>query len=235
VGAPGLQVVVAEHDRNGSNSSTNLFPMNNAAQTQEAVGPVGAPTSHFRFHIWYLVATLIVCLPLWCVIGITGYFRLGSETRALRGSLMGSVGGQWDKKFAVHIGSFTMGLVRYGSHLFHLAPEPRAALDTLHGAEVGIYTLRSEPRRLDGAAIFSQADRAMKSRGWVRVVGVAREGELVGVYLPNKTLGPSKMSCCVMVFHDRELVVASANGNVEPLLEIARSQMGGRGKLAGLF
>ena len=138
---------------------------------------------------------------------------------------MESVGGQWDRKFAVHVGSLTMGVVRLGSHCIHLPPEPRAALDTLHGAEVCVYHLREEPQSVDAAAIFSSADRAMKALGWDRVVGVTRERELVAVYLPHKTIRPAKMSCCVMVFHDRELVIVSAQGNLEPLFEIARKRM----------
>jgi len=189
------------------------------------VGPAPAFSGHFRFRKWHLTVLLILCLPLCCVIGIAGYFRLSSESRVLRGSLMESVGGQWDKKFAIHVGGLTMGVVRLGSHFIHLAAEPRAALDTLHGAEVGIYRLREEPASLDAAAIFNSMDRAMKARGWDRVVGVARERELVAVYIPRKVFRPAKISCCVMVFHDRELVIASARGNLEPLLEIARKRI----------
>jgi hypothetical protein len=82
----------------------------------------------FRFRKRYAAAIAIVCLPLVCAIGVAGYFRLSSETQALRGSLMNLTPGAWDKKFAVHVGSLTMGLVRIGSRFLKLpgtASRPR--------------------------------------------------------------------------------------------------------------
>jgi len=192
---------------------------------QVPVRPAPAAPGGLRFGKGHLAVLLILCLLLSCAAGVAGYFRLSSESRVLRSSLMESVGGEWDKKFAVHVGSLTMGVVRLGSHFIHLPPEPRAALDTLHGAEVGIYHLREEPHSINATAIFDGADRAMKARGWDRIVGVTHERELVAVYFPRKVVLPSKMSCCLMIFHNRELVIVSARGNLEPLLEIARKRM----------
>ena len=167
----------------------------------------------------------IVCLPLFCAIGVAGYFRLGSETRALRGSLMSLTPGEWDTKFAVNVGSLTMGLVRVGSRFFRLPPEPRAALDAVHGAEVGVYRLKHERLSVGCSAILVSADKAMKARGWERVVGVAERNELVAVYIPRRGVVAAKMACCLMVLQGRELVVASTRGNVEPLLQIARKRL----------
>src|SRR5213078_3313269 len=89
-------------------------------------------------------ATIIGLLVLlgWGIIGVTGYFRLSSEASALRQSAMDSVGGTWNKKIALHAGVFTTALLRAVSHhVKQLDAEPRAALDALHGAEVGIYRL----------------------------------------------------------------------------------------------
>jgi hypothetical protein len=184
------------------------------------------PLKHgFRFRKRYVAAIVIVCLPLFCAIGVTGYFRLSSETRALRGSLMRLTPGAWDTKFAVHVGSLTMGLVRIGSSFFKLPPEPRAALDAVHGAEVGVYRLKQERLSVGSSAILASADKAMKARGWERVVGVAEGHELVAVYIPRKGVQATKMKCCLMVLQGRELVVASTRGNVEPLLQIARKRL----------
>jgi hypothetical protein len=162
-----------------------------------------------------VAALAILCVPLFCAVGVAGYFRLGSETTALRRSLMGSVAGEWDKKFAVHVGSLTMGLVRTGSRFVNLPPEPRAALEALHGAEIGVYKLREEAAPVDYRAIFLAADRAMKARGWERVVGVARGDEFVAVYIPRNGVLPGKMACCLAVLQERNLVVGSARGNLE--------------------
>ena len=180
----------------------------------------------FRFRKWHAVVLAMLCLPLFCAIGVAGYFRLSSETTALRKSLMSSATGGWDKKFAVHVGSLTLGLVRAGSRLVKLPPEPRAALEALHGAEVGVYRLQPEALPVDHLRSLLAADGAMKARGWERIVGVAREQQLVAVYIPKKGLSPEKMACCLVVLQERELVVASARGNVRPLLEIAAKRLG---------
>jgi len=171
------------------------------------------------------VAIAIVCLPLFCVVGVMRCFRLSSETRALRGSLMRLTPGDWDTRLAVHVGSLTTGLVRIGSRLLKLPPEPLAALDAIHAAEVGIYKLKQERLAVDYSAVVVSADKAMMARGWERVVGVAEGQELVLVYIPRKGVVAAKMSCCLMVLDGRQLVVASTRGNLEPVLEIARKKL----------
>src|SRR5215475_1491618 len=89
----------------------------------------------------------LLCVAL---IAVTSYFRLSSEASALRQSAMSSIPGAWHRKIAFHVGALTTGALRAGSHFIKLAPEPRAALDALHGGEVGIYSLEEEPEVVDG-------------------------------------------------------------------------------------
>ena len=168
---------------------------------------------------------LVLCLPLLCAVGIAGYFRLSSATEALRSSVIESVPGQWDKRFAVHVGGLTLGLVRFGSRWFNLPPEPKAALEALHGAEVGVYNLRDAPSALDYSAIFTATDKCMRRRGWERIVGVARGRQFVAVYVPRDLRTVKRMACCVAVLNEQDLVVASARGNLEPLLELATQRL----------
>src|SRR5215472_4969532 len=121
-----------------------------------------------RFHAGYVIAISIPLFFALGVVGMTGYFRLSSETVALRQSLMGSVEGQWKKTIAVHLGWFTTSLVRAGSRLVKLEPEPRAALDAVRGVEVGVYRVQDSVEREDHGAILAKADKAMTRRGWVR-------------------------------------------------------------------
>ena len=160
-----------------------------------------------------------------CAIGVVGIFQLGSEATVLRETVMGSVPGQWDKKIALRVGGITTALVRGGSRFFHLPPEPRAALDALHGAEVGVYNLREEPGNVERGAILNNMDKAMVRRGWQRVVGVVEGRQLVAVYVPQKGVSEKRMRCCVAVLNERDLVVVSARGNLEPLLAIAHQRM----------
>ena len=179
----------------------------------------------FRIRTGYAVLALVLCLPLLCAIGIAGCFRLSSATQALRSSVIESVPGQWDKRFAVHVGGLTLGLVRFGSGFFNLPPEPKAALEVLHGAEVGVYNLQDAPSALDYSAMFTAADKCMRRRGWERIVGVARGRQFVAVYMPRNLRSVKRMACCVAVLNEQDLVVASARGNLEPLLELATQRL----------
>jgi hypothetical protein len=139
------------------------------------------------------------------------------------------VPGQWDKRFAVHVGGLTLGLVRFGSLFFNLPPEPKAALETLHGAEVGVYNLQDAPSALDYSAMFTAADKCMRRRGWERIVGVARSRQFVAVYMPRNLRTAKRMECCIAVLNEQDLVVVSARGNLEPLLELATQHLRDRG------
>jgi hypothetical protein len=200
---------------------------NTVAATQRQTVPVmpASPRGRFRVRAGYAVLIMFLCVPTLCAVGIAGYFRLSSATKALGNSVMESVPGQWDKRFAVHLGSITMGLVRYGAGFFKLPPEPKAALEAVHGAEVGIYKLQGERSALDYSVIFTAADKSMRRRGWERIVGVAQGQQFVAVYLPRDFHTFNRAGCCVVVLNEQDLVVASARGNLAPLLELATQRL----------
>ncbi len=174
-----------------------------------------------KFRPAFVIVPALVGVFGACVIGITGYFRLSPETTALGQIMREAAPGKWNTKIAVHVGWFTTALVRAGSHCFELEPEPRAALDTLRSAEVGVYELEQPEAEADRAAVLARADKAMARRGWDRLVGVCHSRDLVAVYIPHRGLKPTRVKCCVLVFSDRNLVVASAKINAEPLLALA--------------
>lgn len=195
---------------------------------------MAVPPRRVRIRAGYVILTLTVGLPLMCAVGIAGYFRLSSPTQALRSSVMESVPGEWDKRFAIHVGGFTLGLVRLGSGLFHLRPEPQAALASLHSAEVGIYRLHDGTSESHYPAIFAAADKSMKRRGWERIVGVAENRQFVAVYVPRGMHSVTHVAACVVVLHERDLVVASARGNPVPLIDLAQRLPGRPFKVADI-
>ncbi len=176
----------------------------------------------------YLVILALLSAVALGVIGVTGYFRLSSDTAALQSSLIKSAGGHWNKKIAVRVGWVTTALLRNALRWVHLDREPRAVIDALHGIEVGVYNQTPGERRIDRGAMLSATDKAMSRCGWIRAVGVAKEQELVAVYLPRKGLSAGSMKCRVIVLHGDTLVVASARGNLKPLIEIATSHLNRR-------
>lgn len=78
------------------------------------------------------------------------------------------------------------------------------------------------------------ADSVMTARGWERVVGVMDGKNLVAVYLPGKNISVYHLKCCVMVFDGKEMVLVSAQGNPEPLLNYALAQPGLRAQVRRL-
>ncbi len=192
----------------------------------ETAYPPITPRRRSRRGSAYVALAALPALFVLVVIGVTGYFRLGSDTAALRETLMDSSPGQWQKRIAIHIGWVTTRLVRWGAQWAKLDPEPSAALQALDAAEVGVYHLRPGSAPLSLGAALVRADKVMTRRGWDRVVGVCERQQLVAVYLPRRGLSTRRVKCCVLVVSGRDLVVASVRGKVEPLLALAQKRLG---------
>jgi hypothetical protein len=173
----------------------------------------------------YVVLLVVLSVMVAGVIGVTGFFRLSSETAALRHCVTKSLAGHYNKKIAVSVGAVTMGLARIGGRLVHMPPEAHAALESIQQAEVGVYKLERNPSALNWSAIFSRADQEMVGRGWERIIGLANEHELVAIYVPGKGLASHRVKCCLVVIQGQELIVASAKGNPEALVDLARSRL----------
>lgn len=199
--------------------STTLPPVIPAAIQPPVIRP------HRRIKTRYLVLLVAVLLVGLAARAVAGYFFLGSQTTALRKTVVAHAGGQYEKRFAVHLGWMTTGLIRYGTRLVDLPPEPRAALDTLHQVEVGVYRLAERQSPSEAARILADTDRTMSKRGWDRIVGVLHEENTVAIYAPHKGLSRSSIECAVMVLHDRDLIIASGSGNPLPLIELASKKM----------
>jgi hypothetical protein len=175
--------------------------------------------------MWIVLLLVVLCVPLLCALGVASYFRLSSDTKALRRSVMNSVAGEWDTKVALNIGSLTTGLVRGLSQLIQLPPEPRAAIDAIHNVEVGVYELHDAALPADYPAVLLSGDKTMAARGWERIVGVIEGNQCVAVYVPRKGVSARRLTCCVLVLHERDLVIVSARGNIKPLLDVASKHL----------
>lgn len=168
------------------------------------------------------------------VLGVASYFRLSSETRALRNGLIQASGVKWQQKIAFNVGDLTLGVARAGLSLAHLDDQARAALQSVRGCEVGIYELAAAAETPDRAAMLKAADKAMSARGWERVVGVMDEHALITVYVPEKNPNPQRLDCRVMVFEGRQMVLVSAETKPQKLIECALRQPTTRAKVQWL-
>jgi hypothetical protein len=134
---------------------------------------------------------------------------------------MNSAKAEWDEQIEIGVGAITLNLARAVVAFTDVEPEARTALRAVRGAEVGVYHRRDSRRKLDRAAMLRAADKAMEARGWDRVVGVIEQHAFVAVYVPNDLRSTRNVKACVVSLDDRELVVASARSNLEPLMELA--------------
>jgi hypothetical protein len=187
---------------------------------------------------WFWVGLALLLFPFVALgviaLGAASYLHLSSDTRALRNGLMKASGVEWRQHLGLNLGGLTLGLVRAGLSLAPLDAQARAAVQTVRGVEVGIYELTAGTKPPDCAAMLAVADTVLNARGWERVVGVLDGGELVGVYVPGAAIAARQMKCCVLVFDGRQMVLVSAQADVEPLWECLRHQTDLRGKVRSL-
>lgn len=182
-----------------------------------------------------MVVLLIPLVALGTIaLGVASYFRLSSDTRAMRDGVMKASGVEWQQNIGLNIGGGTFGLVRAGLSFVELEPEARAAIKAVRGVEVGIYEPTSGTKPPDGAAMLAVADKVLNARGWERVVGVLDGKELVSVFMPAEAVLAGKVKCCVLVFDGRQLVMVSAKVDAAPLLECLRNQTDLRTRMQSL-
>lgn len=177
--------------------------------------------------LWIVIPLAFLLAFALVVIGIIGFFRLSRDTRVLRDSLRQSTEFQaasWDEKIELRAGAVTCWGLRTGLSFAPLDREAQMALRSIRGAEVGVYELDTDSGLLDRVEMLRAADKAMSRRGWERIVGIAKKRELVAIYVPTKPATDDRIRTCLAVVHDRQLVVASAHGDLEALIELVQGR-----------
>jgi hypothetical protein len=191
--------------------------------------PPVAPHS-LRGFAWLALPLAFFVMVGALAVGVTGYFRLSRDATCLRNSLTPGTAGRpvgLKKKVELHVGPFTCFALRAGLAFFPLDPNTQTALQAVRGAEVGVYHLEEDLNTADRSALLGEADRAMKPRGWDRIVGVVKPHELVAIYVPQGQSGSANLRTCLAVLNKRDLVVVSAQSYLEPLMELAKLAEGG--------
>jgi hypothetical protein len=166
----------------------------------------------------HLAHFLAAILAVTC---LSGCLRMSTDAQALRDSVMNRAQGQWDERFSLGVGPVTLGLARIGLRWVDLDPEVRLAVDSIKGADVGVYHCSQGQSGGCCAQVLADADRVMRPRGWERIVTVQNRQELVMIYLPSQIQSARDVKICVLTQQGRDLVVASARSNLEPILELA--------------
>jgi hypothetical protein len=175
--------------------------------------------SRIRMRWVVLAAVMLVFGTGMAKVG--GAFFLSAPSASLREAVIKSSDSVWKKHFAFRVGGLTTGLVRMVSHHVQVPVEGRAILEAVHSGDLGVYELDPGAEWKDRGGMFAATDLKMKAKHWVRIVGVCHGGDAVAVYMPRKGTSISDVRCCVMVLKDRQLIIASAEGNLEPMWQLA--------------
>lgn len=175
--------------------------------------PRSAPRAG-RNSLQALLAALL-CLVL------TGCLGVDRQSEALRDQLLEAAGCEPDQQFELGLGFLPLALARAGLSFVEMETDARAAMSSVREVEVGVYKLRPGKSPMNRAALLAAADQVMERQNWYRLAGVLDHNEMVAVYTPNSTHFKKKLKIRVVVVNPREMVLVSAAGNPEPLLEIA--------------
>jgi hypothetical protein len=172
-----------------------------------------------RFHAQAILALLAAALFS------TGCFRVSSESKVLRESVMKAAGQDWDQQVEVGVGHWSWTLAQAALSRAHLDPKAHAALRTLRSGDVCVCHSAGRGSKAEPAAVLAAADQAMEKRGWTRLVGVVNGHEAVGVYSPEGKVSERNAQVCVVVFNRQDLVIASASADLRPLFEMAMNEV----------
>jgi len=169
------------------------------------------------FLLVVAVLALIGSVPLI----LTSHLGLSRDLRRVRDGVFKTSNARWERQFELNAGQLAFGLARLAVSRAPVEPEVRTALGAVRGVEVGLYECRSPRSRLDYSQLLGQTDEALASRGWERMVGVQQRDQFVAVYTPRDMRPNGALELCVVVAADGHLILVSARGNLEPVLNLA--------------
>jgi hypothetical protein len=125
----------------------------------------------------------------------------------------------------VHLGRFTMGLVR---GVVHLAAhdendqEGVAMLNEIHAVDVASYKVHNLPS-LDGLAADPHFDRELKAHGWSQLVRTHEANESTWVYVRGAENGILD-SLFVVSLEKNELTLVRVDGRLDKMIAMAMAE-----------
>jgi len=203
--------------------------------TSVAIPPIIRPRAESRW-LWAIVALLLTPFVVIAIlaVGISSYFRLSSDTNALRDGVIQSSGVEWRKQIALNVGGLTIGAARAGLSFARLPEEARVVLAAVRGVDFGVYQLPVGAKSPDFTAMMNAAERVMTARGWETLVRVMDGEDLVMICVPRSASSDKVLKCCVMVVDGDQLVIASAKADLGPLIQSGLDKLASASKHNGL-
>ncbi len=194
-----------------------------------SVPPVIAPRRR-RVWLWVLLGAGLCLSPFLLLGGIAlSYLSLDSDVRALRQHVMAATDARWRTKVQMSVGRTTLGAIGQGLRLVdhQNMDDARLALRAVRHASVGVYERTSGGEASwSREQLFADTDRAMKRRGWTRLVGVADRKETVLIYVQEEFKDDEPLEIWLAVVDGREMVVVSTCVDPRVLGELVERHAG---------
>ena len=180
-----------------------------------------------RVWPWILVCCIAPCLILGAV--AYSFLVLDRDVALLRKQVMAATHADWKTKVQMSVGQLTLCLVRTGLSFVDNKEmaDAKLALRAVRCISVGVYE-----RQMKSAGSWAKhqllvdTDKAMRRRGWSRLVGVVDKNDTVLIYGPANYAEDEAIDICLSVVNDRELVVVSATLSPAGLAELVEKHLG---------
>lgn len=184
-----------------------------------------------RRHVWrWVLLGAGICLTPLLLLGLAAvsYLTLDRDVRVLRQHIMAATDANWSTKVQMSVGRLTLGVIGQGLRFVHQPniADARLALRAVRHASVGVYERTADGTDWSREQLFTKTDRAMKARGWTRLVGVVDKHDTVLVYVQNDLDENEPIEICIAVVSGKEMVVASTTVDATALGELVARHAG---------
>lgn len=192
--------------------------------------PPVRPASRSALRVVYVLLA-IGCLFAFLVLGgvaaLAWSFLPGGQTRTLGRAVLTEMPGEWDRQISVGVGRLPVALARVALGFVDLEPEVRAGLRAFRCGDVAIYRHRQgyHSSSQGPGTLLSRARATMSEQGWDPIVTVLERDQAVMVFVPEGERGAHSLQACVLVLEDDQLVLASVEANVQPLMDLLQDHL----------
>lgn len=173
------------------------------------------------FGVLFVVGVIaVLCLGVVVVRSL----RVADHTGPMRAQLLSRLNVPQLSQVEVAVPPWAVVLGRVTASFAEVDPRLNDALDAFKCGQVGVYELGRNPSRRDVLAMLELADQELVAAGWGRVVTVLEDGQLVAVY---QSIGndDTEFDAYLIALDDRDLVMVSAKGRVEPVARLVTAAL----------
>jgi hypothetical protein len=195
------------------------------------MNPAPSATPAPRRQVWrWVLLGAGLCLAPFALLAVVvmSYVILDRDVRVLRNHVMDATDAAWNTKVQMSVGRLTLGAIGQGLRFVDHKDmdDARLALRSVKQASVGVYERRSGGEDWFHEQLFTETDRAMQKRGWIRMVGVAEKKETVLIYVQEDLDEGEPFEICLAVVNGKEMVVASTTVDAEALGDLIARHTG---------